>query len=90
MKKAVTKTTEKYVTEKAFEKVMESVAKTLQKMDEKNEKNFDRVFDEFKSIREENRDFKSRMMMAEIATLKHDNKIEKILVRVEKLESKVK
>ena len=94
MKKVVKKTTtEKHVTEKTFEKAMVSIAKSFARTEDRFdriEKNFDRVFGELKNIREDNHDFKNRMLVTEITTLKHDQKIENMLSRIEKVEAKIK
>lgn len=86
MKKAVAKTIEKYVTEKTFEKVMEGVAKTLANQD----RILIKISNTLATIQEDNKEFRKRVYDSEMILSHHDKKIENLLVRVEKLESKVK
>ncbi len=94
MKKVVKKpTAEKYVTEKTFEKAMVSIAKSFQKIDdrfEKIDKNFDATIKVLSSIQEDNREYKKRALENDITMVSHDKKINDLIIRVEKLEAKVK
>ncbi len=86
MKKPVAKKAEKYVTEKTFEKVMESVAKTLSNQD----KVMSHISTTLGEMKQDIKEIKTGLTTLEMAVLSHERKIENILVRVEKLESKVK
>jgi septal ring factor EnvC (AmiA/AmiB activator) len=93
MKKAATKTTEKYVTEKTFEKAMMSIAKSFAAVNdalERQAKVLTSILKEIQVIHTDHEDFRKRMFQNEMTASKHDEKIEHMLIRVEKLESKVK
>ncbi len=87
MKKVVKKTSnEKYVTEKTFEKAMVSIAKSFDRVD----RSFELVLNEIQKISQDNREYKKRALENDITMISHDKKINDLIVRVEKLEAKVK
>lgn len=69
-------TTEKYVTMSAFEDAMAAIARSFQ-----------RVFEEFQSMRADMKEMKTGLLNFEMTLLTHDRKIEDLTVRVEKLEA---
>ena len=85
MPKAVAKI-EKSVSEKTFEKVMEGVAKTLSNQD----KVMSHISTTLGEMKQDIKEIKTGLATLEMVVLSHEKKIENILVRVEKLEAKVK
>jgi len=93
MKKSTAKPAEKYLTEKSFEKAMFSIAKSFQKIDDRFgtiEKTMGEMVEVMQAIQEDNREFKHRLIENDITLFGHDKKIQNLIVRVEKLEAKVK
>lgn len=86
MKKAVKKTTEKYVTETIFEKHMRSIAKSFAD----NAEVMALILKEIKQIHEDNKYFRASISNLYSDGLSCDKKIENLNVRVEKLELKAK
>lgn len=96
MSKSAEKKSEEYVTMNAFEKGMESIANSFQQVDERFDVlekkftgidgSFNKIFQVLATIREDNMEFKKRSNENEMTLLRHDQKIENMLVRVEKLE----
>lgn len=84
MKKAVKKTTEKYVTESTFEKHMNNIAKSFNR----HEKVMEDILKELRQMHDENKYFRASIFNLNIEGLSYDKKIENLNIRVEKLESK--
>lgn len=77
MKKEVKKTTEKYVTERAFEKAMTNHAEIMTSM-----------LKEIHAIHEDNKHFRESISGLNTDGVFYNRRIENLTVRVEKLESK--
>jgi len=93
MKKGAKKPTEKYVTEKTFEKSMNSIAKSFEHINatlERHEEVLQNILKEIKIIHEDHKDFRSSITNLYSENLLRDRKIENLIARVERLETKIK
>ena len=98
MKKILKK--EKYVTEPLFEKHMGSIARTLSKIEsrlgkideklENHDKAFTLLLNQMKTIQEEGKEHRLSMLSLTHSDIRHERTIDDILIRVERLEKKIK
>ncbi len=86
MKRVIKKRDGKYVTEKTFEKHMRSVAKSFAD----NAEVMVLILKEIKTIHEDNKYFKENISSLNSDGLFYGRKIDDLIVRTEKLESKSK
>lgn len=93
MKKIGKKKTEKYVTENTFEKHMANIAKSFNRVDEsfnRVDKTLEFVIKELRDIKQEQKETRKDLVSFASDVLRHDRRIEDLMIRVEKLESKSK
>jgi phage shock protein A len=92
MKKAVKKTTEKYLTEtkfRTFEKTFESSMQSIAKSFSRVEDTMLLIVKEIRTIHEENRNFRQSISGLNSDGISYERKIENLTARVEKLEAKI-
>lgn len=85
MKKAVKRTTEKYVTEKTFEKHMQSIARSF----DRHGKVMQDILKELRQMHEDHKSSRSTLSNFVGDVSLHDRRIENLTMRVERLESKI-
>ena len=92
MKKIIPKK-ERYVTEPVFEKHMGSIARTLEKIEgklENHDKIFNTMLNQMKTMQEEGKEHRLSMSSLMHTDIRHERTIDDIIIRVERLEKKVK
>lgn len=100
MRKAVKKTTEKYlignkfgVFEKTFEKHMANIAKSFSRIDERlvrHDKAFELLFKQMQTYTEEAREHRQTMSSLIHTDVKQERYLEDLKIRVERLEMQIK
>lgn len=77
---------EKYVTEKTFERHMQAIAKSF----DRHEKVLEKILERLELMNEDNKYFRQSVGTLYSDTSSHDRKIDRLTMRVDRLEAKIK